>query len=28
MTFAGTTSEQTVYVKYDLSNVNPNLVVQ
>lgn len=28
MTFGGTTSEQTVYVKYDLSNVNPNLVVQ
>jgi len=28
MTFAGTTSEQIVYVKFDLRNLNPNLVVQ
>jgi len=28
ITVAGTQSEQTVYVKYDLSNINPNLVVQ
>ncbi len=28
MTFGGTTSEQTIYVKFDMSDLNPNLVVQ
>ena len=28
MTVAGATTQQTLYVKYDLSDINPNLVVQ